>query len=136
MLHCNPGMTRNKVKNIFSLILISATGINLFAASSQAAIRDTGGKGAEIYCYMRQNGNEHEVSWNAAYALIKRQTNGIFKTSPQHAALMITEAVVQEPNNYEGCGSYLGDLFGANKIETINKDIPKKNAKNKDRYSY
>jgi len=60
---------------------------------------------------MRSNGNIHEVSWAAAYALVKRQSASLFKTSPEHAAVMITEAVVQNPNAYADCGRYLGDLY-------------------------
>jgi hypothetical protein len=51
------------------------------------------------------------VSWNAAYALIKRQSASLFKTSPQHAAVMITESVVNNPGTYPDCGRYLGELF-------------------------
>ena len=69
-------------------------------------------KGAKIYCYMRSSNNDHKVSWEAAYALIKRQKSGVFKTSPEHAAVMITEAVVEDPGSYPDCGQYLGDLFG------------------------
>ena len=69
-------------------------------------------KGAKIYCFMRSSGNDHNVSWNAAYAVIKRQGVQIFKTSPEHAAVIITEAVVQDPGNFPDCGRYLGDLFG------------------------
>jgi hypothetical protein len=70
-----------------------------------------GAKGAQVYCFMRNNGNDHQVSWTAAYALIKRQGAGMFKTSPEHAAVLITEAVVQNPGTYPDCGRYLGDLF-------------------------
>lgn len=70
-----------------------------------------GAKGAQIYCFMRSNGNNHQVSWDAAYALIKRQSASLFKTSPEHASVMITEAVVQNPGTYPDCGRYLGDLF-------------------------
>ena len=69
-------------------------------------------KGAKIYCFMRSSGNDHNVSWNAAYAVIKRQGGKLFKTSPEHASVMITEAVVQDPGNFPDCGRYLGDLFG------------------------
>ena len=69
-------------------------------------------KGAKIYCFMRSSGNDHSVSWNAAYAVIKRQGVQIFKTSPEHASVMITEAVVQDPGNFPDCGRFLGDLFG------------------------
>ena len=69
-------------------------------------------KGAKIYCFMRSSGNDHSVSWNASYAVIKRQGNGMFKTSPEHASVMITEAVVKDPGNFPDCGQFLGDLFG------------------------
>ena len=69
-------------------------------------------KGAKIYCFLRSSGNDHNVSWNAAYAVIKRQGLQLFKTSPEHASVMITEAVVQDPGNFPDCGRYLGDLFG------------------------
>ena len=71
-------------------------------------------KGAKIYCFMRSSGNDHTVSWNAAYAVIKRQGSGVFKTSPEHASVMITEAVVKDPGNFPDCGQFLGDLFGGN----------------------
>ena len=62
---------------------------------------------------MRNSGNNHEVSWLAAYALIKRQSASLFKTSPEHAAVMITEAVVQNPGTFPDCGKYLGDLYAS-----------------------
>lgn len=82
-------------------------------AEINAAVRNVGpgGKGAQVYCAMRNSGNSHQVSWDAAYALIKRQSDKLFKTSPEHAAVMITEAVVQNPNVYPDCGRFLGDLF-------------------------
>ena len=82
-------------------------------AASQVATPDSviGAKGARIYCYMRNAGNTHKVSWEAAYALIKRQNSSLFKTSPEHAAVMITEAVVNNPSAYPDCGKFLGDLF-------------------------
>ena len=78
--------------------------MTFFGNAGKAAMRDTGEKGAQTYCFLRQAGNDHEVSWNAAYALIKRQSNGLFKTSPRHAAVMIIESVVQEPDTYPDCG--------------------------------
>ena len=71
-------------------------------------------KGAKIYCFMRSSSNDHKVSWNAAYAVIKRQRSGLFKTSPEHASVMITEAVVNDPGSFPDCGQFLGDLFGGN----------------------
>ena len=84
----------------------------LLGRPALAAAGDTpGGKGAQVYCYMRVAGNNHEVSWIAAYALIKRQSASLFKTSPEHASVMITEAVVQNPTNFPDCGKYLGSLY-------------------------
>lgn len=84
-----------------------------FGPGAQAQPDSPGVKGAQVYCYMRSNGNSHEVSWTAAYSLIKRQSASMFKTSPTHAAVMITEAVVQNPSTFQDCGRYLGDLYSA-----------------------
>ncbi|WP_259728380.1 MULTISPECIES: DUF6554 family protein [Synechococcales] len=87
----------------------------LLSQTAQPSATSASSKGAEVYCFMRRSGNNHEVSWAAAYALIKRQSDSLFKTSPEHAAVMITEAVVKEPSAYPDCGQYLGALYGAEK---------------------
>ena len=46
-----------------------------------------GSFGAEIFCTMRDGGNDHESSWDAAYTYIKKQKGGIFKVSPKHCLL-------------------------------------------------
>ena len=92
-------------------VLLPLAGMLLAAAPVEAASTDSK-KGAQVYCYMRSNGNDHDVSFKASYALIKRQSSGVFKTSREHAAVMITETVVEEPGSYPDCGRYLGDLFG------------------------
>ena len=99
-----------------SLVLSTAALIGAFSGmtSPLQAAGATEEKGAKIYCFMRSSGNDHEVSWNAAYAVIKRQRSGVFKTSPEHASVMITEAVVKDPGNFPDCGQFLGDLFGGN----------------------
>ena len=96
-----------------SLILsaMALIGVGLSSPGAQA-VQSTEEKGAKIYCFMRSSGNDHTVSWNAAYAVIKRQGSGMFKTSPEHASVMITEAVVKDPGNFPDCGQFLGDLFG------------------------
>jgi len=43
--------------------------------------------GAEIFCTMRDGGNDHESSWDAAYTYIKKQKGGIFKISPKNLFL-------------------------------------------------
>ena len=102
-------------------------------------------KGAKIYCFMRSSGNDHSVSWNAAYAVIKRQGGQLFKTSPEHASVMITEAVVQDPGNFPDCGRFLGDLFGGspNKASitsrgtsTTDTTNSESNSVDNERYSY
>ena len=99
-----------------SLVLSAAALIGAFSSFTPAlqAAEPTEDKGAKIYCYMRSSGNDHNVSWNAAYAVIKRQSRSMFKTSPEHASVMITEAVVNDPGNFPECGQFLGDLFGGN----------------------
>ena len=102
-------------------------------------------KGAKVYCFMRSSGNDHSVSWNAAYAVIKRQGGQLFKTSPEHASVMITEAVVQDPGNFPDCGRFLGDLFGGspNKASitslgtsTTDTTNSESNSVDDERYSY
>ena len=107
--------------------------------------------GADIYCFMRNGGNTHEPSWEAAYQFIKNKKQGLFKTSPKQAASLIVEEVVQNPIKYEDCINYLGDLFngdsssigvndnkGSKKDETSSIDSTEKSPKGKyiDRYNY
>ena len=96
---------------VLALALMGWAGCSLGAGALAADLSSPGAKGAQVYCYMRSSGNSHEVSWIAAYALIKRQSASLFKTSPEHAAVMITEAVVQNPGSFPDCGKYLGDLY-------------------------
>ena len=107
--------------------------------------------GADIYCFMRNGGNTHEPSWEAAYQFIKSKKQGLFKTSPKQAASLIVEEVVQNPVKYEDCINYLGDLFtgdsspigtndnkGSKKDVTSSIDSTEKSPKGKyeDRYNY
>ena len=107
--------------------------------------------GADIYCFMRNGGNTHEPSWEAAYQFIKNKKQGLFKTSPKQAASLIVEEVVQNPIKYEDCINYLGDLFngdsssiGVNDNKGSKKDVTssiestEKSPKGKyiDRYNY
>lgn len=97
-------------------VLLAALGAALLSspagwAADQPSTNTPGTKGAQVYCFMRASGNDHQVSWDAAYAVIKRQSDRLFKTSPEHAAVMITETVVQNPDAYPDCSRYIGDLF-------------------------
>ena len=68
--------------------------------------------GADIYCVMREGGNDHNASWEAAYQNVKNgKREGLFKTSPRQAAAIIVEQVVQDRDKYEDCIAYLGDLY-------------------------
>ena len=101
-----------------------------------------GQKGASVYCFMRNTGNTHQVSWDASYEIIKRQKSSFFKTSPKHAAVMIIETVVQNPEKYENCGNYLGDLFSTENAGAVVeekseiKTEPPGKVKKGDRYNY
>ena len=66
--------------------------------------------GAEIFCTMRNGGNDHESSWEAAYSYIKKQKGGWFKVSPKNAAAQITETVIRERDKFKYCVEYLDNL--------------------------
>ena len=117
----------------------------LLGIPSYAGPADIGEKGANVYCFMRSSGNNHEVSWDAAYQIIKRQKSSLFKTSPKHAAVLITETVAQNPEKYANCGSYLGDIFSPsdiNNTDLVKEEVPSNTdsvptkVKKGDRYSY
>ena len=66
--------------------------------------------GAEIFCTMRNGGNDHESSWDAAYSYIKKQKGGWFKVSPKNAAAQITETVIRDREKFKYCVEYLDNL--------------------------
>ncbi len=72
--------------------------------------------GAEIYCTMRDGGNDHESSWEGAYTYIKRQKGGLFKVSPKSAAAQITETVIREREKFSYCVEYLDSLHPNRKL--------------------
>ena len=72
--------------------------------------------GAEIFCTMRDGGNDHESSWDAAYTYIKKQKGGIFKISPKQAAAQITESVIRDRENFSYCIEYLDKLHPNRKL--------------------
>ena len=128
-------MSKNRTRLALSLIILSLTGLQLSTLEGKASV-EAGQKGAQVYCFMRSNGNDHEVSWKAAYALIKRQANSLFKTSPKHGAVMITEAVVKGPNKFPNCGRFLGDLFASEASISNDKNSQKDKNEKSGRYSY
>jgi hypothetical protein len=128
--------------SIICLVCGSTLGVRINAAVTN---------GADIYCFMRNGGNTHEPSWQAAYQFIKNKKQGLFKTSPKQAASLIVEEVVQNPAKYEDCINYLGDLYtgdsssiGINNDKELENEVTssagnaEKTPKGKyiDRYSY
>ena len=88
-----------------------------------------GSFGAEIFCTMRDGGNDHESSWEAAYSYIKRQKGGFFKTSPKQAAAQIIETVVREKDKFSGCVEYLDKLYPDREMQRKLKEDEKKKKK-------
>ena len=78
---------------------------------------NAGSFGAEIFCTMRDGGNDHESSWEAAYSYIKKQKGGLFKTSPEQAAGQIIETVVREREKFSYCVQYLDKLHPDRKLQ-------------------
>ena len=72
--------------------------------------------GAEIFCTMRDEGNDHESSWDAAYTYIKKQKGGFFKVSPKQAAAQITESVIRDRETFSYCVEYLDKLHPNRKL--------------------
>ena len=72
--------------------------------------------GAEIFCTMRDGGNDHRSSWEAAYSYIKQQKGGIFKVSPKRAASQITETVIRDSDKFSYCVEYLENLYPDRKL--------------------
>ena len=85
-----------------------------------------GSFGAEIFCTMRDGGNDHESSWQAAYSYIKKQKGGIFKTSPKQAAGQIIETVVRERQKFSYCVEFLDKLHPDRKLQLENNKKEKK----------
>ena len=77
---------------------------------------NAGSFGAEIFCTMRDGGNDHESSWDAAYTYIKKQKGGIFKVSPKQAASQITESVIRDRETFSYCVEYLDKLHPNRKL--------------------
>ena len=82
----------------------------VFPFSLQTTKVNAGSFGAEIFCTMRDGGNDHESSWEAAYTYIKKQKGGFFKVSPKQAAAQITESVIRDRETFSYCVEYLDQL--------------------------
>ncbi len=90
--------------------------------------------GAEIFCTMRDGGNDHESSWDAAYTYIKKQKGGFFKVSPKNAAAQITETVIRDREKFSYCVEYLDNLHPNRKlIRDLEKEEKRKEKEARDR---
>ena len=105
-------MQRLKQRKIIFLILGVLTPLTFTTSKVNA-----GSFGAEIFCSMRDSGNDHRSSWEAAYAYIKKQKGGIFKVSPKQAASQITETVIREREKFSYCVQYLDNLHPDRKLQ-------------------
>ena len=95
---------------------------------------NAGSFGAEIFCAMRDAGNDHESSWEAAYTYIKKQKGGLFKISPKNAATQITETVIREREKFSYCVEYLDNLHPNRKlIRDLQKEEERKEKEANDR---
>jgi len=97
-------------KIIFFMVVIT------FPLSLQTVRVYAGSFGAEIFCTMRDGGNDHESSWDAAYTYIKKQKGGFFKVSPKQAAAQITESVIRDKDSFSYCVQYLDQLHPNRKL--------------------
>ena len=117
-------MQRFKPKKIILLTLGIITPVCI-----QISKVNAGSFGAEIFCTMRDGGNDHESSWDAAYTYIKKQKGGFFKVSPKQAAAQITESVIRDREKYSYCVEYLDKLHPN---RTLQRELQKE-AKRKER---
>ena len=98
-------MQKTRQKKLILLTLGIYTPLALLTSNTYAS-----SFGAEIFCSMRDGGNDHESSWDAAYSYIKKQKGGLFKVSPKNAAAQITETVIREKDKFQYCVGYLENL--------------------------
>ena len=113
-------------------LLLLALGLSTPLAFNTAQVK-AGSFGAEIFCTMRDGGNDHESSWEAAYTYIKKQKGGIFKVSPKQAASQITETVIRENEKFRYCVEYLDNLHPNRKLERdLKKEEKRKEKEAKD----
>ena len=122
-------MPRLNQRKIIFLILGALTPL-IFTTSKVNA----GSFGAEIFCTMRDSGNDHRSSWEAAYSYIKKQKGGIFKVSPKQAASQITETVIREREKFSYCVEYLDNLHPDRKLQReLEKERKRKEKESRDK---
>ncbi len=122
-------MQRSKQKKLILLTLGIYTPLAFSTSNAKAS-----SFGAEIFCNMRDGGNDHESSWDAAYSYIKKQKGGLFKVSPKNAAAQITETVIREREKFKYCVEYLDNLYPNRKlIRELEKEDERKEKEAKEK---
>ena len=133
-------MRRQKNFFVFPLSIAFLSLSSLLAGTTAKA----GSMAVDIYCVMRNGGNTHDASWQAAYISLKNERGGLFKISPKQAATIIVQQVVGNTDKYDDCIQFLGDLYPKPIPEdmiqnSISEESEKDNEKAdyvNDRYSY
>ena len=116
-------------KELIFITLVLISPLSLYMLKVNA-----GSFGAEIFCTMRDGGNDHESSWDAAYTYIKKQKGAFFKVSPKQAAAQITESVIRDRETFSYCVEYLDQLHPNRQlIRDIEKEEKRKEKEAKDR---
>ena len=114
-------------------IIFTTLGL-IFPLLFQTSRVNAGSFGAEIFCTMRDGGNDHESSWDAAYTYIKKQKGGFFKVSPKQAAAQITESVIRDRDSFSYCVEYLDKLHPNRElIRNLEKEKERKEKEAKER---
>ena len=122
-------MQRLKQKKLILLTLGIVTSFSFTSTKVNAS-----SFGAEIFCTMRDGGNDHASSWDAAYSYIKKQKGGFFKVSPKNAASQITETVIREKDKFSYCVEYLDNLHPNRQlIRDLEKEEKRKEKEAKER---
>ena len=122
-------MQRFKQRKLIFIIIGVLTPLTFTTSKVNA-----GSFGAEIFCNMRDSGNDHRSSWEAAYTYIKKQKGGIFKVSPKQAASQITETVIREREKFSYCVEYLDNLHPDRKLQReLEKERKKKEKEARDK---
>ncbi len=127
-------------KNLILLPL--SIGVLTIASVVGGETAKAGSQAVDIYCVMRNGGNTHEASWQAAYTSLKNERGGLFKISPKQAATIIVQQVVGNTEKYDDCIQFLGDLYPKPKPEDMIPSDSNSDKENEteeyieDRYSY
>ena len=104
------------MKGLKKKLIFLTLGIIISPLTLQTSKVSASSFGAEIFCTMRDGGNDHESSWEAAYTYIKKQKGGFFKVSPKQAAAQITESVIRDRETFNYCVEYLDQLHPNRKL--------------------